>query len=144
MNINDVTNRLGSANAWAVALTIGVFLAGLLVGVLIPGSSGRAPAPSPPPFLMEEVLSELDLTPAQRSEIDRIVGEQSRTVNEVMRSVTARLDAAVDSARDEIREQLSSTQLSAFDSVLAQREDELRGSLRRRQPAPTGTQPPGA
>lgn len=113
-----------------MALLVVTFAVGMLAGTAF----GRVlTAPEPAPTAAEckrergphHIFDELDLSPAQRAQIDAIMARRRARTDSLWRADGARIRASVDSTRAEIRSVLSPAQAAEYDR-LRQLHDEKR------------------
>lgn len=72
------------------------------------------------------IFDQLDLTPDQRTRIDAIMARRRALTDSLWQTDGARLRAAVDSTRAEIRTVLTPAQAVEYDRLRAEREDRKR------------------
>lgn len=86
------------------------------------------------------IFDELDLTPEQRARIDGIMARRRERTDSLWQTDGARIRAAVDSTRAEIRGVLTPVQAAEYDRLRAERDEKKR----REREASGGKAPAGA
>jgi Spy/CpxP family protein refolding chaperone len=119
-----------NATATVMFVLIGVFLGGLLAGVLVertllgpPVAEAAAAPASPRPGSAEDrerMARELDLTAEQQARIDEILDEQQAQLREIMRETRPRTRALLQETRSRIEEVLTPAQIERFEELHAQ------------------------
>jgi Spy/CpxP family protein refolding chaperone len=72
------------------------------------------------------ILDELELSPAQRTRIDAIMARRRARTDSLWQTDGARIRAAVDSTRAEIRAELTPAQAAEYDQLRRQHEEKKR------------------
>jgi hypothetical protein len=113
-----------NATTTATLVLVGVFMGGLLAGVLVertiigpPVAEAAAPMASPRPGSAadrERMARELELTPDQQALIDEILDEQQTRMRAIMSETRPRTRAVVHETRSRIEEVLTPAQLERF------------------------------
>jgi hypothetical protein len=93
---------------------------------IVEGRRGGPPAPR----LVERLTRDLDLTPEQRSRVERVLVESRARIETLQRDARGRFEAEQRGLRDEIRKMLTAVQQETFD----RNEREARGRFGRRGP----------
>lgn len=130
-----------------MALLAVTFAVGMLAGTAF-GRVLSAREPDAPPTAAEceqkrgphHVFDQLDLTPEQRARIDGIMARRRERTDSLWRTDGARIRAAVDSTRAEIRAVLTPEQAVEYDRLRAERDEKKR----REREAAGGKAPAGA
>jgi Spy/CpxP family protein refolding chaperone len=94
------------------------------------------------PSFLKRIQKQLDLTPAQRDQIARIMHDSQERNRPLWNQIAPQLHAEMKRAREEIREVLNPGQQKKFDELLRTRPRKMEGSLLkpgsgRQQPAST-------
>lgn len=132
-------------------LTTGIFLVGILCGILLGGMLtpryGRYHGPFDYPrhrsdAMLQHFTRDLALTPAQREEMKVILADQKKAMNELMREVRPKIDGQMDIFKDKTRAILNEPQKKKFDAIQA-RDEARREKFRQRhqREKEEGTQP---
>lgn len=85
------------------------------------------------------IFDELDLAPEQRTRIDAIMARRRALTDSLWKSDGARIRAAVDSTRAEIRAVLTPAQATEYDRLRAEHEDRKRREREARDSAATAS-----
>lgn len=117
----------------ALAAVAALFLAGVLVGGLAVHlyHGSTVPAPAPPPErgrgpgpwelvsarFIERLDAELDLTPEQRAEIERLMAQGRRELEDLRRELRPRVEQSIRLTRERIRGVLTPEQARVFDEL---------------------------
>ena len=124
-------------NTWKVILaTMVIFGAGVVTGGLLvrhttapshpPRPANARLAPISPSGLRMEVLRrverELDLTPEQRAEVDRIISASQERTKKLMEPLAPQLHAELQQAKESVRAVLTPEQRPRFDELLKQQQ----------------------
>jgi Spy/CpxP family protein refolding chaperone len=126
-------------NSWKVILaTMLIFGTGVVTGGLLVRHSERTRAPHQqrPPGLRPQPVSpgvmrleflrrtqrELNLTPAQREEVERILKESQERSRKIMEPVSPDLRREVQRTKEEFRKVLTPEQQGRFDELLKQQQ----------------------
>jgi len=129
--------------SWVVAFGLVVFSAGVAVGLLAAGYRHTAPRATdrmllPPPEAVAQMLGdELQLTAAQRAELDTIVAAKRRMLALRREDMRQRFEQDANSLASDIRKILTPTQQEKFDDIIARvrsRFLKADASLRRSRP----------
>jgi Spy/CpxP family protein refolding chaperone len=130
-----------------MALLVVTFAVGMLAGTAFGRVlSAREPAGTAAAAECEQkrgphhVFDELDLTPEQRTRIDGIMARRRARTDSLWQTDGARIRAAVDSTRAEIRAVLTPDQAVEYDRLRAERDEKKR----REREAVGGKAPAGA
>jgi Spy/CpxP family protein refolding chaperone len=121
----------------ALAFLLGALLTGAVMGFAAARAidapvAGARPAPS----FRDSVAKVLELSPAQRDSLDRILDQRNEHMRQAMAPVKPQLDSIKNVSRDQIRQMLTPAQRETFEALLAQQERE-----RAPKPPSTGHQP---
>jgi len=127
---------------FALLLSFGI---GLVAGVflergLLHGRWSGEPAffrPMPPELALRRFAERLNLTPAQREKLEKILEEHRQKFLELRRTTRPQVEAIEQSLRSNLRAMLTPEQQARFDHMV-KRFDEMHG---RRRPAPHREQP---
>jgi Spy/CpxP family protein refolding chaperone len=144
-------------NTWkAILAAIVIFGAGVVTGgVLIwrlqsspptrprpgfePGPSAQAPSPGGMRWeFLRRAQRELDLTPAQREQIDKILKDSQERTRKLMEPIASEFHAESKRAKEEFRAVLTPPQQARFDELVKYQHrprDERHQSARDRSPA---------
>jgi Spy/CpxP family protein refolding chaperone len=116
----------GSHRYWVVAFGLVVFSAGVAVGVLAAGSLPLTPRtaermllPPPPEAVAQMLGDELQLSAAQRAELDAIVTAKRRMLALRREDMRQRFEQDANSLANDIRQILTPAQQQKFDAVIA-------------------------
>ena len=118
--------RAARAQRLAALFLAGAFVAGATVGLAADRVVGRRAAPTPaaaPSPALDGFAAELALTPAQRAAVDSILDERHRIIDSIVAPVRPQIEAARQSARQQIRQRLTDGQRARFERYLARMED---------------------
>ena len=134
----------GTHRYWVVAFGLVVFSAGIAAGLLTARylqttpSTERMLLPPPPPEAVARMLGdELQLTPAQRAELDAIVTAKRRLLALRREDMRQRFEQDANSLANDIRQILTPAQQQKFDEIIARvrsRFLKTEASLRRSRP----------
>jgi Spy/CpxP family protein refolding chaperone len=128
-------------NTWKVILaTMVIFGAGVVTGGLLvrhtapPPHSPRPASPKAGPVspsglrmeVLRRVERELDLTPPQRAEVDRIISASQERTKKLMEPITPQLHAELQQTKDAVRAVLTPEQQPRFDELLKQQQQKPR------------------
>jgi len=124
-------------NTWKVILaTLVIFVAGLVTGVLVVWHSGNVfaspsqrqpgtphPGPVVSPYglrldFLRRVERDLNLTAAQREQIDKLLRESQERSRKIMEPVAPQIREELDQTRQEFRKVLTPEQGAKFDELL--------------------------
>jgi Spy/CpxP family protein refolding chaperone len=115
-----------------MALLAVTFVAGMLAGTAF-GRVLKAGEPARDATAAEcrergphHIFDELDLSPAQRSRIDGIMARRRARTDSLWQTDGARIRAAVDSTRAEIRAEMTPAQAAEYDQLRQQHEEKKR------------------
>ena len=137
-------------NSWKVILaTMVIFGAGVVTGGLLvrhtaapshpPRPTSSRITPNSPSGLRMEMLRrverELDLTPDQRAQVDRIITASQERTKKLMEPIVPQLHAELQEAKEAVRAVLTPEQRPRFDELLKQQQKP------RDQKHPTGHPP---
>ena len=120
--------RMAGMALLAVTFAVGM-LAGTAFGRVL---TAREPAAAPTAAECEQkrgphhIFDELDLTPEQRTRIDGIMARRRALTDSLWQTDGARIRAAVDSTRAEIRAVLTPAQATEYDRLRAERDEKKR------------------
>ena len=121
--------RMAGMALLAVTFVVGM-LAGTAFGRVLsarePDAAGAAAAECERKRGPHHVFDELDLAPAQRARIDQIMARRRALTDSLWRTDGARIRAAVDSTRAEIRAVLTPEQAAEYDRLRQRRHDRKR------------------
>lgn len=115
-----------------MALLVATFAAGMLAGTAFGRvlSAGEPPAPAGAGCESKRgphmILDELDLSDVQRARVDSIMKRRRALTDSLWRHDGARIRAAVDSTRAEIRALLTPEQLAEYDRLRAEHRERRR------------------
>ena len=132
-------------NTWKVILaTVVIFGAGVITGGLLVRHSNRAlahslrPAPdttrATPTFspsgmrleFLRRAERELNLTPEQREQVDKIIKESQERTRKIMEPVTPEMRAELRRTKEQFREVLTPEQQARFDALVKRPKDQRR------------------
>ena len=112
--------------SWVVAFGLVVFSAGVAVGVLAAGyrhmpprATERMLLPPPPEAVAQMLGDELQLTAAQRAELDAIVAAKRRMLALRREDMRQRFEQDANSLAIDIRQILTPAQQKKFDDIIA-------------------------
>jgi Spy/CpxP family protein refolding chaperone len=116
-----------------MALLIVIFAAGMLAGTAFTRVlSAREPSATPAADCAREergphsIIDQLDLQPGQRARVDSIMDRRRERTDSLWQQDGARIRAAVDSARAEIRTVLTPQQAAEYDRLREEHEQERK------------------
>lgn len=114
-------------STWKVILaTLVIFVAGLVTGALVVRKVAGKPAPIPVNIVravaLKRLTDDLDLTPAQRKEVDGILHESHERTLLLWEFVGPYFQEEYQQLNDELRSALSPEQRKKFDQLLKQRQ----------------------
>ena len=116
----------GTHRYWVVAFGLVVFSAGVAVGVLTAGylpltprTAERMLLPPPPEAVARMLGDELQLTVAQRAELDAIVTAKRRMLALRREDMRQRFEQDANSLANDIRQILTPAQQQKFDEIIA-------------------------
>lgn len=105
----------------AVLVLLLTFAAGICVGVfgahLMILHGGRGPAFPPPMAMVNRLDRRLDLTPAQRTQVERIIRKRHARIRELWVDVNPRVRQEIAAANDEITRILTPEQRKKFEEM---------------------------
>jgi hypothetical protein len=134
----------GKSKAWALALLVAVFLVGGAAGAAVDrmlvsdrevasGQRGRSGDRDRRRSYLDWLAGELELSAAQRTEVQGILERHHEQVSGLWRDMRPRYEELQQQARAEIRGLLTEDQAAAYDALLQrQRERHERDDNRRR------------
>jgi Spy/CpxP family protein refolding chaperone len=116
----------GTHRHWLIAFVFVVFAAGVAAGVLAdnyinlaPNSTERGLFPPPPETVARMLADDLELTAAQRAQLDAIVAVKRRMLALRREDMRQRFEQDANSLATDIRQILTPAQQQKFDEIIA-------------------------
>jgi hypothetical protein len=148
-------------NTWKVILaTIVIFGAGVVTGGLLvrhsqtiqalplPRPAGQARPPLPPSAaglrieFLRRAERDLDLSPAQRERVDRLIKESQDHTHQILEPVSPQLHQQLEQTRAAFLEVLTPEQRARFDQLVKQQQQQMQRFREQHRPHPTGESSP--